>query len=365
MLRLEKINKRWGKFAHRDIDLALECGEFFVLLGPSGAGKSLLLELIAGFARPDSGRIDINGADVTALPPEKRNIGFVYQDLMLFPHKTVRENVGYGPTARGLGKGVVAERVAKLAETLRLTALLDRPAEALSIGQKQRVALARALAVEPDILLLDEPFSSLDPPLKRRLWGELKRVHRETGVTVLQVTHDRAEALHLGDRIGVIRDGRIRQVGTHLDIFEKPNSGFVAEFTGATNIYNGVARAKGGLREFAAGGAGGLRLVTTSTLSGACRAVVRPENIIISQKPVRTSARNCLEGVVEKVARRGEMYEVTGRFGEHLMTCVVTPLSIEELEIGPGVPVYFSFKAGSVHLFRDGNPTEQESDDIT
>jgi len=355
MLKLDDVSRRWGAFKLQGINLTVSKGEFFVLLGPSGAGKSLLLELIAGFHRPDSGKIHINGMDVTAQPPEKRNIGFVFQDQMLFPHMTARENVAYGLRVRGIREPAAGERLQRLAEMLRLEGLMHRPVNDLSGGEKQRVSLARALAARPDLLLLDEPFSSLDPPVKEKLWGELKRLHGQTSITALHVTHDRAEALALGQRIGVILDGRIRQVGADYGVFQRPNSYAVAEFTGGTNIYAGEAWSNGAITTFVSGS---LRLVTTCRLERpgtCCRALIRPESIVVSRRPVRTSARNQICGSVESVTRRGEVFEVTGRFGDRLMSCLVTPQSVEELRIGPGSQVYFSIKASSIHLFADGS----------
>jgi molybdopterin-binding protein len=250
--------------------------------------------------------------------------------------------------------------VAHLADILHLDGLLDSPATKLSIGQKQRVALARALATEPDVLLLDEPFSSLDPPLKTRLWREMGDIHSRTGVTTLHVTHERAEAQALAGRIAIISAGRIRQVGGNDEVFERPETAFVAEFTGATNIYLGVAHANGTLTKFISDS---LKLVSTDATGGPCRAMVRPENIVISRESVVTSARNQLEGEVEAVARRGEVFEVTARFGREVMTAVITPQSVEQLSIAPGARVYFSFKAGSVHLIADGGG--EDDDDLS
>ena len=192
-----------------------------------------------------------------------------------------------------------------------------------------------------------------------RLWGELENLHRSTGVTTLHVTHDRAEAAALAQRIGIIRDGRIEQVGEKSSIFERPDSRFVAEFTGGTNVYRGSARANGGLCEFESPS---LTLVTTARLAGPCWALVRPENIILSRMPLKTSARNQIEGVVQSVTGRNGVFEVTARFADSLMTSLVTSQSVEELEIAPGVRVYFSFKAGSVHLFRSGS--KEETNDL-
>ncbi len=347
MLSVEGVSKSWGTFRLQAVNLHVLRGEFFVLLGPSGAGKSLLLELIAGFHVPDSGRICVNGVDVTALPPEKRNVGLVCQDDMLFPHKSVRQNVIYGLQVHRVGKLLTAQRLDALAALLHLERLLDRPVAALSGGEKQRVCLARALATGPDLLLLDEPFSSLDPPVKLQLWEDLRDLHRQSAMTILAVTHDRVEARALGERIAVMQRGRIEQAGAAPSVFERPDTGFVAYFTGGKNIYRGTARSSGSLAVFTAGT---LSLLTTSEVRGECEALVRPENIIVSREPVRTSARNQLAVTVQSVTRRGDLFEVTASFREHLMTCIVTPLSVEELAIAPGAQVYFSFKAGSVHL---------------
>lgn len=356
VLEIRGLTKDWGGFAHRDVDLEVADGEFCVLLGPSGSGKSLLLELIAGFARPDKGVIAIAGRDVTGVPPEKRNVALVYQDQLLFPHISVQRNIEYGPKARGVDRQTTHKRVAGLSEMLHLEGLMHRRVTTLSVGQRQRVALARGLATEPDVLLLDEPFSSLDVPLRERLLSQLRALHRRTGVTILHVTHDRAEALSLGERFGVIRNGRVEQTGDASSIFDSPGSGFVARFTGGTNIYTGNARPDGTLSVFENGS---MTLASTSLMAGPCRAVVRPENIILSRDPIATSARNRIEGVVETVAKRDFVFEVTARFGDERMTAVITKPSVDELGVKPGVPVFFSFKAGSVHLLQeesDGDP---------
>lgn len=354
MLTLDNISKSWGSFGHREIDLSVSAGEFFVLLGPSGAGKSLLLELVAGFHRPDSGRILIAGRDVTALPPEKRNVGLVHQEQMLFPHMTVRQNMTYGLKVRGIRGPAAADRIARLASMFRLEPLMERAATALSVGQQQRVALARALATEPDLLLLDEPFSSLDPPLRKHLWDELKDLHGLTGMTILHVTHDRDEARALGERIGIIREGSLQQVASGAGVFERPANRFVAEFTGGWNIYLGEARRNGAFCEFRSGS---LELVAAGTLDGPCQAMVRPGNIIVSREP--GSAYNRLAGTVESVSPRGDVYDVTAQFGDRRMTSMVTRRVAEELQLKAGASVHFSFDPGSVHLFNHDLAAEQ------
>ncbi|MCD6415583.1 MAG: ABC transporter ATP-binding protein [Planctomycetes bacterium] len=349
MLELHGISKRWNDFSVREIELRIEEGEYFVLLGPSGAGKSLLLELIAGFHTPDTGRIALNGRDVTDLAPERRRMGFVYQDNMLFPHRSVRGNIAYGPRLRGLPGPAVEETVRRLAAMLRIEGLLRRRPDTLSAGQKQRVGIARALAARPRALLMDEPLASLDPPAQRSLRGELKRVHAETGVTVLHVTHDQREAAELGRRIGVMREGRIVQVGEPGAIFETPRDHFVAEFTGARNIYTATARPDGDLTEVRCGA---VRLISATPLSGPVRAVIRPENVLISAEPVRASATNQIPVEVVSVERQGRLLAVTGRRDGLEISAIITPRSLDELGIEKGTLAYFSFKASSVHLMR-------------
>ncbi|MEF8788434.1 MAG: ATP-binding cassette domain-containing protein, partial [Planctomycetota bacterium] len=241
MLSIEGLSRRMGDFALGDIDLRIEEGEFFVLLGPTGAGKSVLLEMVAGFSAPDTGRICIDGRDAARLPPEERNVGVVYQDHMLFPHRSARANIRYGMRMRGVPDGEARRRVEELSEALHIKHLLDRRPGSLSGGEKQRVALARALAPRPRLLLLDEPFSSLDPPVRESLRGELRELHGRLSFTTLMVTHSRAEARALGERVGVMHDGTIEQTGPPEAVFGRPDSRVVARFTGGTNIYEGEA----------------------------------------------------------------------------------------------------------------------------
>ena len=356
MLELRDVSRQWQGFSLEDISLSVRRREYFVLLGPSGAGKSLLLEVIAGFHSPDRGRVELNGRDVTALPPERRHVGFVYQDSMLFPHKTARQNIAYGLRLRRAPRAEINKTVDRLAAMLRIERVLDRRRDELSGGERQRISIARALAVEPLLLLMDEPLAALDPPTQEALRGELETMHVETGVTVLHVTHDQAEAQQLGHRVGIIRQGRLLQVGTPEEVFQKPNSRFVAEFTGCSNILRGEARAEGEATVFRSGS---LEIVCTEPVEGPARVVIRPENIIISTSPVRTSARNQLAGTVQEVVKRGRIHSVMGEFDGRRLTSVVTTQSLEDLDLKPGREVYFSFKASSVHLM--GAEEEQES----
>jgi putative spermidine/putrescine transport system ATP-binding protein len=237
-IRLERCAKTFpdGTQALTPVDLEVKAGETLVLLGPSGCGKTTLLRIIAGLESPDAGgRVRFGADDVTALPIEKRNVGMVFQSYALFPNMSVAENVGYGLKVRKVEKAAAERRVAELLAMMRLEAFGHRRIDQLSGGQKQRVALARALAVEPRVLLLDEPLTALDAKLREALRTEIDRVLRALGVTAIYVTHDQAEAMALGDRVAVMEKGRIAQIGTPQDVYYRPASAFVAEFIGTMN----------------------------------------------------------------------------------------------------------------------------------
>ncbi|GHC62379.1 ABC transporter ATP-binding protein [Neogemmobacter tilapiae] len=228
-----------------NVSVGIRRGEFFTLLGPSGCGKTTLLRLIAGFEAPTSGQILLDGADITALPPNRRPVNTVFQSYALFPHLTVAQNVAFGMEMQGRPKAEVAQRTERMLALVRLDALAARKIGQLSGGQQQRVALARALAPEPRVLLLDEPLSALDLKLRREMQGELKRLQQETGITFIFVTHDQEEALTMSDRIAVMQSGRVQQVGAPRDIYTKPVNRFVADFIGETNFLEAVGEAAG------------------------------------------------------------------------------------------------------------------------
>ena len=232
-VRLEGVGKSYGDVhAVRDVDLDVQRGEFFSLLGPSGCGKTTLLRLIAGFEKPDHGRILIAGADVTDSTPQRRPTAMVFQNYALFPTMTVGQNVAYGLQVRGLKRGDRSRLVSELLARVDLPGLENRPVTLLSGGQQQRVALARALAVEPDVLLFDEPLSNLDVALREQTRRELKMLQNRLGTTSVYVTHDQQEALALSDRIGVMRSGKLLQIDTPRTLFEEPATAFVAQFLG-------------------------------------------------------------------------------------------------------------------------------------
>ena len=238
---LEGVTKIFpgGTRAVDGVSVTIEEGEFFSLLGPSGCGKTTSLRMIAGFESPDEGRIRVRGQDITALPPEKRNMGMVFQNYALFPHRTVAENVAFGLRMRNAPKPDISARVKQALAMVRLEGLEDRRPSQLSGGQQQRVALARAIVINPTVLLCDEPLGALDKKLRQAMQFELKELHRRLGLTLVYVTHDQEEALTMSDRIAVMRAGRIAQLGTPREIYDRPRTRFVADFIGDTNILDG------------------------------------------------------------------------------------------------------------------------------
>ncbi|MBS3649058.1 ABC transporter ATP-binding protein [Pseudaminobacter sp. 19-2017] len=287
-LRLEGVSKRYGKYtALTPTDLTVAAGEFLTLLGPSGSGKTTLLNLIAGYLEPMSGTIEIGSRDVTRLPARQRNIGMVFQSYALFPHMTVGQNIGYGLAVRGVSKAESTRRVSEVLSLMRLEGYADRPIQKMSGGQQQRVALARALVIEPDVLLMDEPLSALDKQLRRTVQLELRRLHQEHGRTTIYVTHDQEEALVLSDRIAVMDQGRIQQLGTVDDIYDRPANAFVAGFIGESNLLpvkvNAVAEGKATTeveafrRTIVAPAAPGVEAGQTARL------LLRPEHLLLNE----------------------------------------------------------------------------------
>lgn len=235
-LSLRGIVKRFGEFtAVSDVSLDIASGEFVTLIGPSGCGKTTLLRIIAGFTKPDSGELSIDGRRIEGLPPNKREVGFVFQSYALFPTQTVAENIGFSLRIRHCAKGTIADRVKELCDLTQLQGMEDRYPHELSGGQQQRVALARALAPNPSILLLDEPLSALDAKIRAHLRGEIRAVVDRLGVTAVYVTHDQEEALSMSDRVAVMDRGLILQVGRPMEVYLRPAANFVAEFIGTSN----------------------------------------------------------------------------------------------------------------------------------
>ena len=242
-VRLDHIVKAFDTtIAVNDVSLEIKEGELFFLLGPSGCGKTTCLRIIAGFYQPDAGRLTFGGRLMNNVPPHKRNTGMVFQNYALWPHMTVSENIAYGLALRKVDKEVREKRVAEVLEVVQMLEYANRPVNKLSGGQQQRIALARALVIEPDVLLLDEPLSNLDAQLRLEMRHEIKQIHLRAHTTAVYVTHDQAEALSLADRMAIMKNGTVVQVGTPRDIYRFPENPFVASFVGETNFINGKIR---------------------------------------------------------------------------------------------------------------------------
>mgnify|MGYP003347364075 CR=1 FL=1 len=245
-LRIEGVGKRFGEVAALDnVSLDIASGELLTILGPSGSGKTTLLKVVAGFERPDSGTVRIDGTDVTAVPPARRDIGMVFQNYALFPHLTVRANVAFPLEMRNVTSAEIDRRVGEALALVELTGFDRRLPKQLSGGQQQRVALARAIVFNPRLLLLDEPFGALDRKLRETMQLEVRRLQRRLGLTTIFITHDQEEALVLSDRIAVMNKGTIQQVASTTEIYERPANDFVADFVGESNIFHGIVSGPG------------------------------------------------------------------------------------------------------------------------
>ncbi|HXL31310.1 MAG TPA: ABC transporter ATP-binding protein [Bradyrhizobium sp.] len=310
LLRIDAVVKKFGRFKAVDrLSLDIRAGEFFALLGPSGCGKTTLLRMIAGFEMPDEGRILLDGRDIAQVLPHRRPVNMMFQNYALFPHLTVRDNIAFGLKRAGMARAEMDKRVAGLAALLKLQGLEKRRPDQLSGGQKQRVALARALARRPQVLLLDEPLAALDKKLRESTQLELMELQRRLGMTFIIVTHDQEEAMTVAHRIGVMDGGRIEQVATPRELYEAPNSRWIAEFVGDVNVFEGeVDKREAGRLTISTKDAGAIvaaepRQPITNT---AICVAIRPEKVKLSRRgPVSDAgnahAINRLEGIITEV----------------------------------------------------------------
>lgn len=352
MIRLEGLTVRAGGFTLQEISLEVPEGGYALVIGPTGSGKTTLLEAVAGHATPQSGRIFLRGEEVTSWSPERRGVGFVYQHYHLFPHHSVRENIGYGLRHTAMSAPEQEERVRRLAEMLDITPLLDRGVGRLSGGEQQRVALARALAPRPSILLLDEPFAAVDPSMRHSLRRELRALHEQEGTTTLQVTHDFDDALRLGDLVAVLAEGRIAQAGPPDQVFRFPNSPFVARFIGAGTVLAGQVErlAPGTMTPFAARFTSGpLVLEVIADREGAAHAVIRPEDVLLNRDPFPGTPRNRFAARVTRVERSGPLAHVHLDAGAQFVA-VITAATADTLRPAVGETLHAALKATAVHL---------------
>lgn len=347
MISVESLGYRAGQFSLSEISFEVADGETLVLLGPTGAGKTVLLELIAGVRRCQTGRILVGGQEVTDLPPERRRIGLVYQDYLLFPHLNVSDNIAYGLRAQRIGSPQVQASVTRVASRLGIGHLLQRRIRNLSGGEQQRVALARTLVTEPRALLLDEPFSALDPGTKEKLVRETVEMLSSLDIPVILVTHDQVEAAEVADRIAVMNVGKIVQLDTPERVFAAPKSEFVARFVGVSNVFRGHARKtdRGTVVQV-----GEAQLHSSLEAEGWVHVTIRPEDIIVSRERLVSSARNSIQGKIVSVVEKGPIIYVTADCGFSL-TAAVTREGYKELKSTVGDLVFMTFKASNLNLF--------------
>jgi len=345
MIRIENLNVDLGEFNLRDIRLSVEENDFFVLIGPTGAGKTVLIEAVAGLVPVKSGRIFIRDRDVTRLPPEKRGISIVYQDYALFPHLTVLDNVLYGLHFHHVSREEKEARKKELVRQLNLDRLLHRYPGTLSGGELQRVALARALIIHPDVLLLDEPLSALDPGFREEIRDSLRTLHRHSDVTFIMVTHNFAEALSLGRSGAVINNGVIEQQGEIEDIFRRPQSRFVAGFVGMKNCSRAEFRGTKAVVD-------GLDIETGRKWENREGYIaIRPEDVVLSRKPLQSSMRNVFQGKITSVQDRGFFFEVSVAVRGAVFVSLITKSALLDLELRKEAGIWIAFKATAIHVF--------------
>jgi putrescine transport system ATP-binding protein len=304
LVRFERVVKRFaGVPAVSGVSLDIARGEFFALLGPSGCGKTTLLRMLAGFEIPDEGRILLDGEDIVPVPPHRRPVNMMFQSYALFPHLTVENNVAFGLKQEHLPRAEIEARVAEMMKLVHIEQFARRRPHQLSGGQRQRVALARALVKRPKVFLLDEPLAALDKKLRAQTQFELKELQRRLGVTFVIVTHDQEEAMIMADRIGVMDHGRLVQVGSPADIYEKPNSRWVAEFIGEVNIVEGEMIGPSVVRTQA----GELRVPPKDGPQGRVAVAIRPEKVHLASAAPASAPENCFPGRVTSIAYRGDL----------------------------------------------------------
>ncbi len=343
-IELSGLTKRFSEIAVDNIDLTVASGEFFSLLGPSGCGKTTTLRLIAGFEQPTSGRILLDGVDVSGVPPHRRNVNTVFQSYALFPFLDVFDNVAFGLRHRKLARADVKRRVTASLELVRMTSFAKRRPGQLSGGQQQRVALARALVLNPAVLLLDEPLGALDAKLRRSLKVELKALQERVGITFLYVTHDQEEALTMSDRLAVMNAGKIVQIGTPRQVYEEPADTYVADFLGAANLMEVEVVSAGALRigDFA------LAAHRCEASEGSAHAVIRPERVRIEEHG--SAGDNRVPAMVERVVFLGAFTQVMLRLAPGIPMQALMQNDGERPDLTQGTPVHVHLPPDSLRV---------------
>lgn len=344
-VHIQNLTKRYDKHAVLDnVSLSIAEGELFFLLGPSGCGKTTLLRSISGFAKPDEGRILFGDRDLTHVPPHRRNCGFVFQNYALWPHLTVFENVAFGLKVRKLAKEEIHTKVSKSLQLVRLEEYAMRKPTQLSGGQQQRVALARALVITPDVLLLDEPLSNLDAKLRLEMRDEIRRIHAETGITTIYVTHEQKEALSLAQRVAIMNLGKIEQIGSPRDLYCLPASPFVANFIGETNMFPGTITSS----QKAMAAFGELALPESSVKSANVAISIRPEALRIHRK--NPDLPNTFQATLNHTTYLGEVEQHSVQLGPHLDLKVLA-YDPGETPLQPKEEIWLEFPVHALRVF--------------
>lgn len=353
VVKLDHVRKQYGSFvAVHEADFSIGRGEFFAMLGPSGCGKTTTLKMIAGFEQPTEGRVLLEGADVSQVPPHKRNVNTVFQQYALFPHMSVFDNVAFGPRSKKVNEDETKKRVTEMLDVVRLGEFANRRPAQLSGGQQQRVALARALVNYPSALLLDEPLAALDLKLREAMQIELKRIQREVGITFVFVTHDQGEALTMSDRIAVMSEGRVEQVGAPQDIYMRPQTLFVAGFIGSANLLPGtVASVDGGqVRINLTGGtqvavASGQCADSVDLAAGArVTVMVRPEHAILGHDAAGLSVR------ITDTVFQGSSMRIVGRLADNTEVVALAPIDPSQTTPIPGQDCTITWQPASPYV---------------
>lgn len=367
-LRFENVTKRFGSFTAVDhLTLKIEYGKVFSLLGPSGCGKTTLLRMAAGFETPDEGRVLLDGRDITGLPPEQRPVNTVFQNYALFPHLSVRDNIGFGLKIAKQPAAEIRREVDRMLDLVDLSAHADKMPAKLSGGQKQRVGIARALANKPRVLLLDEPLAALDLKLRQRLLVELDAIHDEVGITFLYVTHDQGEAMSISDTIAVMNQGRIEQLGKPTEIYETPRTSFVAAFIGDTNFLEGRVTKPLGERFSRAEitGLGAVMIDNDKPVRPGDRIhlSLRPEKLIVSrEKPPTSQWENSVPGKVEDIIYFGSHTRYWVRCGEYRICAEQQHRTFQLDETAPswGDPVWLRWHANDGFLLEQYREEDED-----
>lgn len=351
MLKLENISKNLGEFRIDNASLDVVKGEYMVIIGPTGAGKTILLETVAGIYPPDSGRVIMSGRDITDVQPKDRNIAMVYQDFVLFPHLTVSENIGFGLKSRKVPRPEIEKKVKHIASVMGIDHLLHRYPGTLSGGEKQRTAICRAILMEPDVLLLDEPLSALDTRTRENLREELKKLHKMFNTTFIHITHNYEEVFSLADRVVIMNDGEILQIGDPDEVFRKPKSEFIASFVGFENIYPCKWVKDGSSSAVNIDGVDLISESHESSITGNdATAILRMEDVIVAPElPGGGEPCNRLKGIIEEIRDSGGLVRITLDAGIKLKA-VMMKRDFLRMDLSAGDSAYAVFSYEALHI---------------